>query len=623
MGGLRKTTRMALAGLVASLVLAQPAAAQAPTGVAVEPGYGYATVTWSAVPGATEYEIERAPAAGAEPGVVVGRWLPTRYRTGELTFADSGFVLGEPYRWRVRAVAGGVPGEWSAAVAADTPEQIGPSRFLTGFESSGATAWTLHEDEVELVEAIGAASRRVEVDTIGRTAQGRRLQLAIVSAGKQRKRGHEKPKVLIMCTVHGGERAPREACLITLRRLAFSDDAWVRRILDRTDVLFVPTVNPDGQAVAERTNTAGQDLNRDHILIRHPETFAVSQVLRDFRPNIVIDGHELGTGADLSLLWSRSPNVGVELWSLMQNHLTWGWMFGAGADAGWSTAQYPTDRQDNWESMMQNTAGLKNAVGALQESPQNSGPMRPNAPTGAPQTLRRRVFSHVWGFAEHLEYHHRNVRAVEAAIEAAERANRANAGPIYLDGGRDVPVNPPSNYPITKVLDPAPCGYRLTNEQLFERAASEPGAPVAWRSRTVVERLAAHGIRMRNAGGVAVDVELGQRLRPLIPYVLDPDLESPGRPLGLPNISMVRALRLDDRGATVVVGDRDSGVRNRLDRVGCSINDRIADEQPWTSRRVFLRHVDQVIAEARDKRLIDRRDAERIERAAERSGIGD
>ena len=57
----------------------------------------------------------RQHAVGA--GAHVGRWLPTRYSAqgrqgGERTFADSGFVLGLRYRWRVRAListhAGGV-----------------------------------------------------------------------------------------------------------------------------------------------------------------------------------------------------------------------------------------------------------------------------------------------------------------------------------------------------------------------------------------------------------------------------------------------------------------------------------------------------------------------------------
>ena len=121
---------------------------------------------------------------------------------------------------------------------------------------------------------------------------------------------------------------------------------------------------------------------------------------------------------------------------------------------------------------MQNVGGLKNAVAQLEESPQNSGPMRPNAPTGSPQTIRRRVYSHVWGFARHLEYHHDNLGTIGRTVKAAEEANEANAGPLYLDGGRDVPVTPPSQYPITKVLDPAPCGYRLTPAQMQMRAGT-------------------------------------------------------------------------------------------------------------------------------------------------------
>ena len=110
------------AALAACAVLAPAAHAQ--SRVAVEQGYGFATVSWDPVPGATEYEIERTALPGGAP-LVVGRWAPTRYSAqgrqgGETTFADSGFVLGERYRWRVRPVTAGLPGEWSAPVDGPT-----------------------------------------------------------------------------------------------------------------------------------------------------------------------------------------------------------------------------------------------------------------------------------------------------------------------------------------------------------------------------------------------------------------------------------------------------------------------------------------------------------------------
>src|SRR5699024_5153357 len=81
-----------------------------PTGLDVEQHQGFVTVSWNGVGGASEYHIERTvldgDAAVGEPEVV-GVWTPDRGGAGEagpLTFADSGFVLGERYQWRVRPV---------------------------------------------------------------------------------------------------------------------------------------------------------------------------------------------------------------------------------------------------------------------------------------------------------------------------------------------------------------------------------------------------------------------------------------------------------------------------------------------------------------------------------------
>jgi hypothetical protein len=622
----------ALATLLLPLAVTAPAHGQAPTGVDLEQGYGFATVSWDAVAGASEYEIERTLLDGgvpAEPGLIVGRWLPNRYSAqgrvgGETTFADSGFVLGERYQWRVRAVVGGTPGDWSAPVANTTRETLGPEALRTPFEASGGATFTTHEQEVAYLEAIDAASTRVDVDRVGTTLQGRPLYLATVDAsGSNRHKRHSRnPAVVIECTIHGGERAPREACMILLRWLALSHDVRAHRILSEATVLIYPTANPDGQAIGERTNSTGQDLNRDHILIRHPETFAMAEILRDHRPEMFVDGHELGSGPDIQWLWPRSPGVGEELWRLTQDHMTRGVMFDASAEAGWSSAIWPTHRLDNWETLIQNTAGLKNIVGQLEETPQQSGAARPNAPSGSAANQQRRVYTHLWSFREHLDYHHDNRWRIERAIEAAEEDHEDNEGPIYLDGARDVPVPPPAQEPSTKVLDPPPCGYRLTAEQYAARAGSAPGDEVQWQSATVEDRLRAHGVEVEKVGAGMVQVLLAQRLRALIPYMLDPDLESPVRPMGTPNIGMVEGVRLADRGPTVVVGDEDSRVDNRVNRDGCSVDDLIADEQAWPRERDFLRHVDRVLDELRDRRLIDRWEERAIERAAERSGIG-
>ena len=48
----------------------------------------------------------------------------------------------------------------------------------TGFEKSGGARWTTHDEELAFLAAVARGSRRVRSETIGRTEQGRPLQLA-------------------------------------------------------------------------------------------------------------------------------------------------------------------------------------------------------------------------------------------------------------------------------------------------------------------------------------------------------------------------------------------------------------------------------------------------------------
>ena len=72
-----------------------------------------------------------------------------------------------------------------------------------------------------------------------------------------------------------------------IRELAFSNDARILAILGDATVLINPAANPDGQAAGRRTNTAHQDLNRDSLMVRHPETFSLAEAIR------VMEGSEL------------------------------------------------------------------------------------------------------------------------------------------------------------------------------------------------------------------------------------------------------------------------------------------------------------------------------------------
>jgi Zinc carboxypeptidase len=644
--GDRRRLWPAAAVLVASTFLfllaapVRPAAAQeAPTGVEVEQGQGFATVSWDAVEGAGEYQIERTPLGGDQPtgpAVLVGRWLPDRYLgappdvnyTRELTFADSGFVLGERYRWRVRAVVNGTAGDWSEQVNGDTRLPTGPDDFLTGFELSNGASWTLHEDEVEVVEGIAAASDRVRLETIGETHEGRPMHLATV--GYPRPPAPEaiadSPSVFIMCSIHGGERSGREACLMLLRELAFSDDPRIIDILSQATVLINPAANPDGQSVGRRTNTAGQDLNRDSLLIRHPETFAIAEAIRDYDPDLIVDAHEKGGGPDTDPSWPRSQIINAGLVSLSQD-ITIGRLFRDGAGVGWSMRPYTGWADNNWEGWHHNMAGMKNALGQLLETASSALPARPNAPAGSPQNMKRRVYTQLWSLHTLLDYHHENLAEIEGVLAASEAANAANEGPVYLDGAYAPPYDPPFSVvePFTVELEPF-CGYRLSPGQLSLRETGVLIGPLAgqpWTSATVEDRLAAHGVEVESVGYGIKQVLLAQPFRPMLPYLFDPELDTAVRPIGTPNLGMVDdARRLDDRRATVIVGDNDSGVPNRVDDISCSINDLIADEQTWPNHGRFVQHVNRVVRDRQHEGLLDNREAAAIRRTAAQSDIG-
>lgn len=89
---------VAVAAIV-SQVHAAAASAQEPnelTGLAAVQHDGYATLSWNAVPGATDYQIERTvvnPDGSLGTPAIVGVWLPERTITPAVPrFADAGFA---------------------------------------------------------------------------------------------------------------------------------------------------------------------------------------------------------------------------------------------------------------------------------------------------------------------------------------------------------------------------------------------------------------------------------------------------------------------------------------------------------------------------------------------------
>lgn len=77
-----------------------------------------------------------------------------------------------------------------------------------------------------------------------------------------------------------------------------------------------------------------------------------------------------------------------------------------------------------------------------------------------------------------------------------------------------------------------------------------------------------------------------------------------------------------DERLTVIVGTVDSGVPNRVTNNRCRIGELIEDEKEWTSHALFLKHVKTVLDKLIKEGVVDEREYDAIQEAAQESGIG-
>ncbi|HSJ43263.1 MAG TPA: M14 family zinc carboxypeptidase [Euzebyales bacterium] len=171
-----------------------------------------------------------------------------------------------------------------------------------------------YSDIAARLNEIAAASDRVSVEVLGQSAGGRDLYLATVAdpttdigrtkalrrmmlkdpaqAQKLASRFREfRVPVFLNCSIHGNEYEGVDACIATIERLAFGDDAQTRAVLDNVILLLNVVQNPDGRVLNTRQNANGFDLNRDFITNSQPETALVRDLMVEWNPMVTLDLH--------------------------------------------------------------------------------------------------------------------------------------------------------------------------------------------------------------------------------------------------------------------------------------------------------------------------------------------
>ena len=385
----------------------------------------------------------------------------------------------------------------------------------TEFEEGSGAEWTSHDGELSFLAAVDEASDRVAVETIGRTKQGRPLQLvrlgypepAPLSVALRR------PTTLFVCTQHGNEPAGREACLQRLRDLAFTDDAELIAQMEKQTILFVPSANPDGRDANARENSDGTDINRDHLNLVSLEGRAMAAVVRDWRPEAVVDLHEYGPSLpglyddEVLVLWPRNLNVDEDVHAQAKD-LAIDYITVDEESAGYSTdeyGQYELGDQDVHQSagdgdegIARNAMGLRHSLGILVETRVDGDPRNGPQELEDPEVRLRRVAAHTVAIDATLRFMRERGTEV-AGVTAAARKRAPKEGhlrnePVYFGGADN--VEPTED----QIQDPPPCGYKLSKDQRKQMR------------------------RTMSLLGISADgtyVTMAQHAEPLIPLLLD------------------------------------------------------------------------------------------------------
>ena len=147
-----------------------------------------------------------------------------------------------------------------------------PKVIFWDFREENPEAW-LVPGYYHSYAAMGAALDSIQdtypaiahLDTLGMSLQNRAIwALRITQNASGGKRG--KPKYNINGDHHGNELIGGEAALAFAKHLTsnYAGNPLVRRLVDESDILIVPMVNPDGREANTRGNSRGVDLNRNY-----------------------------------------------------------------------------------------------------------------------------------------------------------------------------------------------------------------------------------------------------------------------------------------------------------------------------------------------------------------------
>ncbi len=277
---------------------------------------------------------------------------------------------------------------------------------------------------------LAATSRRIRVDTVARSFEGREVFLVIATSEANQARLDQiradaarlaDPRgaaqgeldaaaarlpaiVWLGYTVHGGEASGVEAAIALAYQLAAGRDAETQMVLDSTVVLIEPVENPDGHerhvqdvmrargaggaldvppvqgAMVQqgswpgpRGSHYGFDMNRDWFIASHPETRGRLATFQRWWPHVAVDLHEMGANSSYYFAPPMDPinkNVPADI-------RRWWDIFAAGNAAAFDAHGWPFFRREDFDEFYPSYGDswpvLNGAIGMTYEEASSGG----------------------------------------------------------------------------------------------------------------------------------------------------------------------------------------------------------------------------------------------------------
>ncbi|MBK7104286.1 MAG: DUF2817 domain-containing protein [Ignavibacteriae bacterium] len=160
--------------------------------------------------------------------------------------------------------------------------------ILTPLEKAKFEKFTSYSELVDFIREVDNSSDLVEAKIIGQSVEKRDLYCLFFSKDKF---GVDKSKLKVMffAQQHGNEQSGKEGSLLLIKELLKPENNF---LFERIDLALIPQVNPDGSEQNKRRNGNNADLNRNHLILTEPETFALHNLFNEYLFDATLDVHE-------------------------------------------------------------------------------------------------------------------------------------------------------------------------------------------------------------------------------------------------------------------------------------------------------------------------------------------